>query len=677
MAKPRDAFEVKLPADTRERLGIWLCDELQNGLNARSSQEREVDYWHQLYEQARTRRGNEPWPDAADLTSYLPSEKVDALHARLMKSVWSDPICTVEGWGAAADRAPIVEEFHQWKAEEERLQSVMDRLAQISLIEPRGLLEIAEGTDFRTVRKTIRAAVETHPETGGPIYDDQGNPILQTNEDGTYVEAQDDNQMSAETVIDSRERVRTGPVYRILPYRDSCILPGHARDKDEIYGYFKRFWRRADEIRAKAKQGVYDKDAVEKMPPISEREPNAALQRSLMDVAPTERGQSPLELWEGVILTDLESFAEAFDLPKGGKELRGERWYLVTIHLGSMSLLRVQHDDLERSRFVPVLLFPRPDRVTEGFSFVGHKLITVTEEHTAWRNMAADRGHMANSAPIKRVQGALWDPMEQPWGPRAIIDVRDPREVEPFQIPDVPVSVMNHIQMMERTAERLAGINDVASGQVATENRTLGEVQMATEQSFVRMDLVVRRFQEAMEDIWQIRHAIWKRTLAEKPDGESAPAMMLNNLEGRGTSIDQYLPEKKVTAAMLDGAFRFKPFGSVQDADPNARRNKFAGFAQTVGTLMQMFPYIAQSMQTPRAQRFLLRWFMQAFGQRQAQAVLGSPSQDMAMQGMLNMAPPAMPMPPMMPGMGGMPGMPGMSAPPMGMEEPQGLPPAA
>ena len=47
-------------------------------------------------------------------------------------------------------------------------------------------------------------------------------------------------------------------------------MPGHARDKDEIWGYAKRFWRRTADLRAKAQDGIYDADAVEKMSSTSE-----------------------------------------------------------------------------------------------------------------------------------------------------------------------------------------------------------------------------------------------------------------------------------------------------------------------------------------------------------------------------------------------------------------------
>jgi hypothetical protein len=123
-----------------------------------------VDHWHALYEQARTRtKQTSPWPDAADLTSYIPCEKVDAIQARGMRTVWTEPVYVVEGWGASADRAPFVEEFSQWKLEEERFQSILDRLWLISLIEPRGLLEVYEDTTTRWSRKTIRAQVEPIP----------------------------------------------------------------------------------------------------------------------------------------------------------------------------------------------------------------------------------------------------------------------------------------------------------------------------------------------------------------------------------------------------------------------------------------------------------------------------------------------------------------------------------
>ena len=688
MAKQRSPYDVRLDDEQRKRLALYLCDEVQAGLDARAASERDVDYWHALYEQSRTRGPqNAPWPDAADLTSYLASEKVDSLHARLVRTVLGvEPIYTVEGFGDAAARAPIVEEITQWKCEEGRIQNIIDKWAQIALIEPRGLLEVYEGTEMRTVRKTIRAKVQTYPMTGGIAYDEQMQPMLEMGPDGKYVEA-GPQDVAAKMVVDETQRVRTGPVERILPYRDSLILPAHARDKDEIWGYGKRLWKRQTQLERNAESGLYDKDAVERMSSNQDRESIPSLERSGVTIAPQKEGAAEKELWELLVLLDLNELFESYGMAELGEEYDGERWYLCTVHLNSQQLLRIQHDDLERSRFVPVILFPRPDRCTEGFSFIGHKLITTIEEHTAWRNMAADRAAMVVQAPIKRQMGALWDPMEIPWGPKSVIDVRSMDEIQPIEVPDLNASVFNHIQMMERTAERLSGINDVASGQVSQETRTLGEVQMATEQSFVRMDMIVRRFQEAMEELANIRHAIWKRTFAEQQQGEQPPPSMMANLEGRGVSINEALPDGKITAAIMEGAFRFKPHGSVETADPAKRRQDLMQFMQTLPMLVQTFPYLAQNLMNPLAGRSMLREVLRAFRVENQQPFLGSPMQDyvltqggqmMAQMGApMGMQPPGMPgMPPGMPPMGGPPGMPPMGAPPMpGMGGPPMGPP--
>jgi len=669
---PRDPFDVTLKPEQKTYLGLWLHDELRKGLDAKAANDDQVDYWHQLYEQAPVRTGTDaPWPDAADLTSHIGTEKTDALHARLVRAVaGGEPIWSVEGWGESAQRAPYVEEFTQWKAEESRIQTTIDRLALISLIEPRGLLEIYEGTEMRTTRRDMKVAPQRTPE-GALMLGADGAAIPMKNGD-TYQEATGD-ELALDMVVDTRELVRTGPVERIIPYKDSVILPGHAREKSEIWAYGKRLWPRWGVLQRQANRGIYDKEAMRLVTPDSEKEPTPQLQRANMDVTYADDSTAPIELWEMLVLVDLPLLLETAvqGLPKlKKKELQGERWYVMTLHPRTQTLLRIQHDDMDRSRFVPVILFPRPDRCTEGFSLIGHKLITTIEEHTAWRNMIADRGSLAINAPIKRLQGALWDPDADPLGPKSVIDVKDMREVEQMVIADVPQSAYQREQAMEQTGERLIGINDIASGQVSSESRTLGEVRMATEQSFVRMDLVVRRFQEALEDVGAIRHAIWQRTLAERPEGMPAPQSLIANLEGAGVSIDDHLPDRKVTAALLDGAFRFKPHGSVETADPNLRRSDLLTLAQMLPMLVASFPQLGPMFQTPQAARAIMREVLRTFRVENEQAFIGSPESDLQTQQMEA----AMMALQNMPGMGAMPGGPGGLPQPPGPVPPGGAP---
>jgi hypothetical protein len=628
--KPRDPFDITLTSEQRTTLAMWLVDEITNAQAARSSQETEVDYWHSLYEQARTRTKNLPWPDAADLTSYIPCEQVDSIHARLMRTVWTEPLCTVSGYGPGADRAPFVEEFHQWKVEEEGLQLILDKYFLMGLIEPRALLEVSESAVTRLSRKRMLAKVEQTPE-GGMVYEESGDPKLAVDPAGKFIDAQPE-ELAAETIVDSPESVRNGPQYRVLPYRDSLIFPGHARDDQDIYGYGKRIWKRKADLLADAKLGRYDQATVEQIPDGEEQEPDAAMQRARMTVAAQRRETERKELWEVLVLVDVNDIlTNQSQTPLRGSAFQGQRWYVATLHIGSQLLLRWQHDDLETARYIPLILFPRPDRATEGFSFVGHKLITVTEEHSAYRNMAADCCARAVNSPILRLSGSLWDPDEQPLGPKQVLDVRSAQDITPLQLPDVPQSVFAQIQAQENAGRRLGGVNDVAAGQqVEKGTPTLGEVQMATEQSFVRMDLIVRRAQKALEAIMQVRHAIWKRCLAEQPYGVEAPSTLTVGLEVRGTPIDAYLPDGKITAALLEGAFRFKPYGSVETADLSRQRNNLLGLMQALPMLLQIFgPTLGPILQQPQVGRAIFREFLRVMRFPNPQAFLGSPSQDL------------------------------------------------
>ena len=138
-------FDVKLTDEEHDDLTRWLCKELQNALDARASiiaPGGQLDYWHWLYRQGKKDPQDLPWTGAANLSSPIVPQYVDALRARFLKTVFVEPIWVVEGWGSAAQRAPLVEEFHQWKAEEERLQTWLGRAFDLCLIEGTGVLGV-------------------------------------------------------------------------------------------------------------------------------------------------------------------------------------------------------------------------------------------------------------------------------------------------------------------------------------------------------------------------------------------------------------------------------------------------------------------------------------------------------------------------------------------------------
>lgn len=665
MASPKNPWDAKLNATKREEFTQWLCTEILNAESARSVPLPENEYWWTLYEQGRTRsKSSMPWQDAADLTSYLGTEKVDALRARIMRTIFVEPIFTVEGWGESAKQAPFVEDFHQWQAESEGLQQSLGRAIQASLIETRGVLEVYEDTTMRTTRKTIRARIGITPDNA-PILDETFKPVFIKDEQENFIESADPNVATAETIVDIPEKVRTGPGYRVLPYKHFLVLPGHARERSDIWGYAKQFSRRWDLLKEDAKNGLYDKTAIEELndsPDITEAR---TLSGENEPVAAQEGDTSEKELWEVQLLHDCG---------------QGLRWYLATVHLPSQTLLRLKYENAETHRYILLVPFPRSDKSHEGYSYIGQKLITTIEEHTAWRNMLADRAAFEVSAPIKRVQGALWDPDLQPFGPKAVIDVRDHKEVELMQIPPAMQGAITREQEIVAASERIAGMTDVViGGDQSSGDSTLGEFNVRTEQVMVRMDEVIKNLQEPLEELGQVRHAIWVNVLKEKgANGLSAPTALFDRqsapgLETRGGDV---AATQSVTAEMIEGTFRFKPRGSTETADRGKQRQDSIQFMQALGIAFKTWPALMQvvGMNIPAA-KSMIENLLRLFNMPDKQAWLGSPMWQTLGQQPMGM--PGMGMPP--PGMGGppQPGAPpgGPPSGPPGMPLPPGAPP--
>lgn len=585
-----DPFTIKLDADEELQFTSWLVDEIQAAYDARSSiigPGGEIDYFHWLYEQGRSPQGSAKWQGAADLGSYIPTEKVDALRARIVRTILTEPIWTVEGWGQDASRAPFVEEFHQWKAEDERLQAYLTKAIHNALIEQTGILEVIDRHDCRLVTKTQQVAAKLS-ELGAVLLNDKNEPDVDMDADGKPKPAQE-GQPSVEAQIASYETIRRGPGYRVVSLRDFLFLPGHAADKSEVFGYAKRFWKRMPELDALQIKGVYTN--VDKLSRESDREsasPN--LERQGQQIAEQRDRTAEKELWEVLVLHDLD-------------EDGIEEWYIATVSLQHRVLLRLQKDDLGLPRYIDLTPFPRADSVY-GYSFVG-KLASIAEEHAARRNMVADRSTLATNAPIMRVHGALWQPLEQPWGPGVVIDVRDVREIQPMTVNDVPASAMNLLNEPLQAAERIAGLNDISTAATSTEDKTLGEVRLQTTAAEIRIDEGVKLIQESLETLFLVRNELWQRTLAEQTGGMEPPESVIRSLEARGLK-DETAFDGKFTADLLRGNFRGKPRGSVETADRGRLLAMFNGSIRALAEMAKFNPLFGMILQHPGVAKAIL-----------------------------------------------------------------------
>jgi hypothetical protein len=603
----RDPFQLKWNEKRLATFTDWIVNEIRQGISARSRLMQDgglIDAWHDAYEQAeRVRSG--PWPGAADLSSWIIAEKVDAMKARILQTVFGvDPICMVEGWGETSDRAAKVEAFHQWKADDERLRTWLDKGIHLALIEGNGILECSERAVMRRSVSEQRLMTQVDPN-GSIMLSDQNLPMPAVGEDGKMIPwngQQDAPSLTAK--VAEIAYVSQGPQYRAVSCKDFLMLAAHAASMEDVWGFAKRFYRRMPELKEREKAGWYQD--VDRLGNAGERDQHQEDRRQHLSIAPQMDETAEKELWEVQCLYDVQ-----------GDGI--EQWVLATVSEKHNVTIRVQEDDLNQTRYININPYPRPTSVW-GYSYAGDKLWTLNEEHAAMRNTIADRSAMVTSAPIKKSSTSKWNPDEQPWGPRSVITVQTMNEIEPVAVPDVPQSALYLKRDAEQAAERVSGLNDVGAigvspGEGQGVNPTATQVATQSKASFVRVDDPLHHVQESVSDLYLLRHRIWEKTLSTMPDGLEASASALIGLITRGLTLPQDGPFT-FTAADLQGNWKFTPRGSTETADLSRKRSSLNEFVGAVlPRLAQMFPQIGQAfMLNPKIGQVILTDMLRAYG---------------------------------------------------------------
>lgn len=607
-----DAFDVKLSAEERRQLAADLSTAIEDAVNARAhiiADGGKIDLLDWFYEQGRSAPEDRPFPGAADLTSWFITENVDAIRAYTMGAITSgEPFCIVEGWGDAAQNAPAVEEFHDWQVDEEGLIEELAKVVHGAYLEDCHILEVRERVETKRITEELDVALEVNDD-GGVIFDTNGRPKMQIGPDGGPVEAQE-GQPSARIKRTYTKTRRLGPEYDVISMKDFVFLPGHARNKRQVWGYAYRFWSRIPEIQEKADDGLYDADAVNGLGEQSDREGARNVQAPVVsEVAPQTGPAVEKELWQLSIKRDLDGDGR-------------EEWYVATLSTQHRELLRLKLDTfvmkVGKPRCVPFVPFLRRNAVY-GYSYA-EKLLTLAEEHTALRNMAADRGALATNAPMTVLQGALYDPDEQPFGVGRSIIVRDHNELRPMVIPDVPNSIVEQKRDLVQAKERVGLLSDMAIGVQANAQRTLGENQMVQRGSAVRVDEPVKAIQRSISTVMELRHQIWIDTLEADANGLEIPADRMARMQMRGIPASG----GRFTAAMLKGKFKFKPSGSTETADKGRNRQDFNNAVLALANLAKVFPGLALMFQNPEVTKAVIEEWARVYNVRNRQKFLGA-----------------------------------------------------
>jgi hypothetical protein len=622
VAKEKSPYRVKLSADDERALTVRLVEEVRAGKRARAllmDDGGEIDFYYSLYEQ-RSQKGisrDTHRYGEADLTSPIITENVDTLVSRFVASVFKlEPLWIVEGIGDSAKKSPVVEQFMQWRQEEMRLQQVAKRGAQSSFVETGSIIEVCEDAEETQRVAVITANVLRAPDGSLVLDAKTGKPLPELDEEGVPVEAPPEAVDTVEVKRTYTDYRRRGAYPRCLSMKDFLFLPSHARDTREVWGHAARFWMRMDELTRGEEAGKY-RNLDQLGGDTQERQQTPEMDRAGVSVE-TVYGfdNAEKELWRLQVWCDI------------GK---GLSFYTVILSEIHDVILSIEQDWLQSYRTVYLNPYPCSYSVY-GYSMAGTKLLTTAEEHTAWRNMNADRETLGANAPMKRRKGTEWDPRLQPFGAGRVIDLTNMDDVQPMEFKPTTPQAMQREQQCPVDAQRIIGINDLGLGQNTSESRTLGENRIVTTQSFVRTDDPISNLQEAFEEVGALIHAIEVQTLKDMEGGIEAPARITSQLTRYGdTSF-----KGTFTADMISGQFRFKPRGSSDQADPQRRQQAMVNGVNTLLLWAKANPALAQRLSGPEFADVILQWYVSEFKPRDVEAFL-KPTE---------MPPPPMPMGP-------------------------------
>lgn len=634
MAKPKKnpfAVDFSKAAISETDFTNWLVQQVLDAQNARAAYTSEgglLDLFHLIYDQG-AMPGNGPWPGSANLTSWIGTVQVDAMTSRVAKAVCGvEPVCTVDGWSESPERVGKVEAFHEWKAVDERLRPQIRACIELGLIEGTAFLEVDERAVMRHVRRTIKAVPEMD-EFGALKLDGDGKAVPQI-QDGEYVQVTPETQdgPTMDVLIEERNYACDGPQYRLLGGKDGYILPGHARNDSEVWGFAKRIYLRPVELKQREAAGTY-RNIDQLSLSNSDREQRMDETRRQITIEPQDDQTVQKELWEIQL---------SYDIDDDG----ADEWLVATISIKDGVLLRLDYDQIKQMRFVAFRPFPDPTWVY-GRSLI-QKLISLIYEHTSERNMIADKSAMAVSAPLSRLTTAYWNPDDQPIGPQAVIDVRSHDELKQVVVSDVSQSMIYLKRDTENAAERVGGVGDMAVVGVDgldqnQANPTATQVQTVAQAAAIRVEDVIESIRNSVEDVYMLRQTIWERSLANHPQGMKPPDDVLKGMETRGISMGQDNSVFAFTAADLAGRWRFKPKGSLQSSNKQYLLQNVNGLMAAVMGLAKLNPQMQQSVSGLPFIKAMLDHYLQLYDVSDKAAILKS------------LAPPPMPeQPPLAPG---------------------------
>lgn len=468
-------YRVRLDEAAREALARRVCEAVETYLAA--TEERRLDLAREWRRDARAAESDQPgpWPGASALrapfTAIACANHSTRLNSQLLGS--DPPLAAIARRPEAVEHAPKIEEVMRAVLEEcgwaEAKRGVHKELPVVS--------PCAVRATWRIERRMVPdLQVDLDLDVMGELADAGVDPRV-----ALAAATNADEQGRARVRLEWKEKiVHDGVHLEVVPYEDLVYLPHTARNIEQVWGIGQRVLLRGTDLDARARDGVYDREAVDRVL-LRHSDPTAEDREDALDLAGLEAdlpGGAPDHdaLHRTYELYEL-SWRDSLDGD------RREKQHLLTVHLPSRTLLRVQYSPHwhTESEYTLYAYNPSPGEL-HGES-VAERCQVLQDAATAALNQFLDMADLvvAQSTMLVLDERANLRPDKFEWRPGKPMFVENIAGVMHLPLSPAVGAAMqqlsNAIGLFREWVELLTASSNPALGRETSGQKTLGEVQ--------------------------------------------------------------------------------------------------------------------------------------------------------------------------------------------------------
>jgi hypothetical protein len=484
---------IEVDRATSKTIAQVICREIKDSLkeNARlyllakrcQNQYNQVTTWMELNKEC-----SSPWPGAADYFVPLTEWTVDAVHARVMNTLFSqEPYMEAKGVESSdVDKAPGVTDFVDMIFREKvRLYDNTNFFFKQVLVNPFAVLKYDIVKEYDRIISKQTALTFVHPETGDQQQVLPDSPDAQVQAQQHLSNGYQPTQ--GEAWVSEDKAIVDGPQLKYIRFDDYIFCPNAKRDH-RLYWEGDRDWVTINDMALKSMQGKFipeNVDIVRKSVDLSGKSgaDMVVAQRSELRECFHWFGRFPFNKNNEIDFNDPEAIEQevyCYVDFKAEETLQIMRWYHRRAPYPERVYIRGEFEETENF---------------EGRS-LAQKIYMTQKELNSLHNTVMNNAWIAMQKIFvkkKTLTGSEWD-MPQVF-PGAIWEEDMTGDIRVLEVGDVKSIGMEIEATLLNFAERISNISIFQTGTARQEggNKTLGEVEKTIKEGNVGMDRFIQR----------------------------------------------------------------------------------------------------------------------------------------------------------------------------------------